>query len=746
MQSVLKLLIYFVLINTYCYGRSNGVRDTACDSMIPEHDHYTSHSSIAPIQVLPHTISITRGQQMKITIQSVAKNYIFKGIFIQARAESLSNQILGSFTSPTDNSLKTMVCGSSNSAIVHADSTLKSNLLLIWKAPTDFRGFIRFRHKLIFVVKRSTDVRMKIFVIFCAILCIKNSFQSPNGAPPSACLNMTPQHGANLPQIESAPISIVSQTGITARSTIIVTIRANENFQFRGFFIQARAQNGEIIGRFLWNDNINLVECDNRIGAGATHMNNSLKSEVQLLWEAPYVSQNLVFNFVVTIVETFDRFWVNHQSSFNVIIVNPQDTTTTEFPGGSTSPNDDNEIDVIFRGCGETKTCFGIPNFCYQGDDCASFMAITYNESNDLFTFELLSKAYQNYIAGGLSLSQSMPDTSVIECVQYPQGMIRAHISWIRGQSVERDQVNQNYVNLTESKFINGRIYCKIERIAVGEVNENGIIFDLTNTKFYLLLASGTNVDQNAIGPHNTNNDVSDIAVLLVEPTNVGTGKTISSLLLMHGSFMIVAWIGLTSTGIVMARYFKSSWQGKQVFGKDIWFVCHVTCMSLTFILTLAGFIIIFIDIGEWRTTPHAVIGCIVFSLSIIQSFGAIFRPGPKDDDRPLFNWFHKAFGSITHLLAVIAIFYAVGLPNAELPQYTMYVLAAFAAFYLFMHIIFNTVDICSNMKKQKRLGAATSKDASFKLIQKTLLGLFVIVIFSFVLGLLLIFNLDFSD
>lgn len=35
---------------------------------------------------------------------------------------------------------------------------------------------------------------------------------------------------------------------------------------------------------------------------------------------------------------------------------------------------------------------------------------------------------------------------------------------------------------------------------------------------------------------------------------------------------MIVSWIGLASLGIVLARYYKSTWVGSSVFGKDLWF------------------------------------------------------------------------------------------------------------------------------------------------------------------------------
>jgi hypothetical protein len=113
--------------------------------MTPEHEGFSPQTSIAPVQLLPHSIAIKSGQQMKISVRSVASNYTFKGLLIQARAEAPSREIFGNFAAPTDNSLKLMVCGGSYSTLVHADPTPKSNLLLVWKAPTNFRGFIRFQ-------------------------------------------------------------------------------------------------------------------------------------------------------------------------------------------------------------------------------------------------------------------------------------------------------------------------------------------------------------------------------------------------------------------------------------------------------------------------------------------------------------------------------------------------------------------------------------------------------------------------
>lgn len=47
-------------------------------------------------------------------------------------------------------------------------------------------------------------------------------------------------------------------------------------------------------------------------------------------------------------------------------------------------------------------------------------------------------------------------------------------------------------------------------------------------------------------------------------------------LLRLHGAFMIGAWIGAAGIGILLARYFKQTWVGSQLCGKDQWFA--VSC------------------------------------------------------------------------------------------------------------------------------------------------------------------------
>lgn len=111
-------------------------------------------------------------------------------------------------------------------------------------------------------------------------------------------------------------------------------------------------------------------------------------------------------------------------------------------------------------------------------------------------------------------------------------------------------------------------IYCQVEREPVTMIN--GITFDLPNQNYFLLLASGTKIRPATVDYHDIVRLSSQQALKLSEVANVA-GKS-KLLLRLHGAFMITAWIGTASIGILLARYFKQTWVGSSSCGKDIWF------------------------------------------------------------------------------------------------------------------------------------------------------------------------------
>lgn len=212
------------------------------------------------------------------------------------------------------------------------------------------------------------------------------------------------------------------------------------------------------------------------------------------------------------------------------------------------------------------------------------------------------------------------------------------------------------------------------------------MLFDLYDQHF-LLIAGGTKLRVGSIGVHNARL-ATPTAVYLTGPTTpLAPAVTTPVLILIHASFMIVAWIGLTSIGIIFARHYKGVWTNERIFGQEVWLICHFTCMALSLLLTIAGVIVIFAEFGEWRHSVHAILGLTVLACVVLQALGGILKPKPGSDNRPVFNSLHLFLGNVTHLLAIITIFFAIPLAAVGLPGWTTYIVIGFVVIYLITNV-----------------------------------------------------------
>lgn len=198
----------------------------------------------------------------------------------------------------------------------------------------------------------------------------------------------------------------------------------------------------------------------------------------------------------------------------------------------------------------------------------------------------------------------------------------------------------------------NGAIYCLVERKSSSVIE--GIQFDLAAQSFFILLATGNEIRNTSVGYHgSTGRVISPRSVLIREGDFVifDVPEDSRLLIILHGSFMTVAWICLTSIGIITARYFKKTFGDVVFMKKDIWFHIHRLCMTLTLILTIAAVTIIWIDVGTWRSSWHSIMGMTTAALCFWQGFMSIFRPAPNDPQRPVFNFMHGTVGKFAHIL-----------------------------------------------------------------------------------------------
>ncbi|XP_063700552.1 putative ferric-chelate reductase 1 homolog isoform X2 [Culicoides brevitarsis] len=552
----------------------------------------------------------------------------------------------------------------------------------------------------------------------------------PSGAPNAVCETLSPRHKENVPQTDPSPFVFkLNSTEVMGGDVVEVTVTSDTPGKtFRGFVAQAREDIAvyEPRGTFILEDGspAKTSKCKNEDDT-VTHISRDDKTAVKFYYKAPNDFAGVV-TITGTILEVFTTFYEKVQSPQITIRNNGQSSSTTEKPSVN---------DTLFDTCGTTKSCFGQPDNCIERNSC-SFATTVAKSPEGNYIFELISfEANAKWVAVALSSSEFMSDTSVMECVKNSNAVsdVKKYDSWMskNPRGVTRQGIVQTTSKLISTRLTAHMFMCNIERPAKTTVNNQ--IFDLDNTEYHLLLASGTDLSDNgdSIGIHNLGAKASDKRLLgdirpFASPSNL--------LYKLHGVFMFTAWLGTSTIGIFFARYFKKQWQGRQFMQKDLWFVGHQASMILTWLLTIVGFILIFVKIGAWSSTknPHPILGLITTILCFIQPLGALFRPAPNAKNRRWFNWIHFVIGNTAHFLGLVSIFFAVSLMKAELPFEMYYIMIAFGVYYAVAHILFSVATEEENLNELKTSGGSSCKNF-------LLLAHVVIVLILTVVGIVLI-------
>ncbi|XP_017120314.1 putative ferric-chelate reductase 1 homolog isoform X1 [Drosophila elegans] len=611
----------------------------------------------------------------------------------------------------------------------------------------------------------------------------------PQGAPETVCDTMLPFHsgGSVLPQNSVSPFSVdTSSSTLGQGQTLRVDLTGvPAGLSFGGYMIQARNRNPphQIVGQFgpARDGTIKLMNCENSVNNSATHSNAGPKQQVLLEWQSPVdFLGEVVFN--ATIAQSYNEFWVGVPSKPVQIVrrdasgpplptlgPNPALGTTRApyVPPGYVAPNNVAAVtaDPIYNGCGQSKNCFGFPDGCVASKTCTSITVVTVR--GDVFEFEIQSGKGTNaaYVAVGLSDDAKMGDDLTTECVP-ENGRVNLYSSLTSASpyAAVRSKVNQNSARLLDASIVDGVIYCRVQRDAVTSVQ--GRNFDLRNGKYHLLVASGSSLKENSVGYHDIGRLPSAQAINLAEVQDLGGSSRL--LVQLHGAFMIAAWIGTTSLGIIFARYFKQTWVGSQSCGKDQWFAWHRLLMVTTWSLTVAAYVLIWVELKRAVWHAHSIIGLITVILCFLQPIGALFRPGPNDKKRPYFNWGHWLGGNLAHILGIVTIFFSVKLPKAELPEWMDWILVSFVVVHVLVHLIFS-IGLCLNhwqvtgMASERHLSQRANTfqmgdishhqqhgmrngmsmerkmDAPYGAMRKGLLGVYSVVLVLFVVVLILL-------
>uniref|UniRef100_A0A096LYE7 Putative ferric-chelate reductase 1 n=1 Tax=Poecilia formosa TaxID=48698 RepID=A0A096LYE7_POEFO len=278
-------------------------------------------------------------------------------------------------------------------------------------------------------------------------------------------------------------------------------------------------------------------------------------------------------------------------------------------------------------GCGSTKLCFSQPTNCdpSTSSNCFFMSARLLTPPESGVQYELSGPA-QGYVAFGWSDDQMMGQDDIYLCGLNSTGAVDVQRAFSVGHTAPTVQPKGAISDIQTSNQ-NGVLACTFTSKNAIFTSSN---FSFTsNQLFYLLLAYGPS-SNGIIMKHQNDYSSSQRMALTSSAVVQRDGK--QQMIRAHGCLMLLAWMTLCPVGMMVARYLRRSSQ-VQMFGKDLWFVIHVSVMSFTVATTIIAFILAFSYLGGWEyfnNGIHPVLGCLVLCLALIQPILALMRCAPQ--------------------------------------------------------------------------------------------------------------------
>ncbi|OCT85250.1 putative ferric-chelate reductase 1 [Xenopus laevis] len=519
---------------------------------------------------------------------------------------------------------------------------------------------------MLYLYTKASKMRCTVFGLLVFCLLINSAQPFGNGKISLACDTMTPVHKTFTTQVSMAPYRVsASSYTFSPGDEITVTLLANSNTTFEGFFLQARSVSGNnMVGNFrVLNSNSQILECGGVMGLAVSHVNTTKKYNITALWTAPDLSDDV--HFRATFVRNFRTFWVGVESPVLSLInhSNPR-MTVPNVPGvyalSTSLPSKKFESEVISRtSCGTDKVCFSVPTDCdpSTSTNCVFMSSSPISPASGGGYHLEISGSSTGYVSIGFSDDMQMGNDDIYNCVMNAAGVIEVQHAYSEGKSRPRVLTPSN-LEVIMMSYRNGIIQCSFISRNISIQNPFQKSSSISSL-YYIFLAQGTS-NNGQIQYHGPSGRFfSSSKIDLLEASNVtSTSSGLDPLIKAHGSLMLIAWMTTGSLGMILARYFKVT--GKQlVLGKAIWFQAHILLMVLTVCATIAAFVLAFVKEKGWsyNLSTHAIIGCIVMSLAFFQPFIALFRPTPQSSRRFIFNWFHFINALVIKVLAVANLF-----------------------------------------------------------------------------------------
>jgi len=662
-----------------------GAPDSACSAMLPGHSH-PPKTGTPPAEMTANATWVAPGRTVNLALTGV-DNTQFKGFVMQARDAANPNNQVGSFIASDE--AKYMTCGRGiHNSLTHRSSAAKDKVTATWLAPSDFSGEVVFVYTFLSdyvtywvkqkgpvvkvseqeeVVEEVEELENAVQNIFEAFDADKETKQIDDNKKVDEVVELTTE---DVPEVK-----VLQDDQETHQHNFLEVLNKKKKVNVN-----------EKTNKEEESERLNFVD-----------------------YPPPQPSQKAEkpFNLAVaedelSPVDTFTPIYISSTTTLRT-------TTTTTTPKPEPVPIVDGVLqhtdpqDDIYIGCNSTKACFGIPDNCVASGKCVAVVAYYPNKLK--YEFEMKAKS-PGYVSLGFSRDAKMGEDLTTNCMLQANGSVDISNGYNYGKRWNKaPQGSRREDGITERKNSgrrDGWIHCSWTRNRSVVVERE--IWDMEKDKYFLMLAVGHMYDSE-LQMHSTK----AISALPLGLGEVGLVQAKSRLyIILHGSFMIVAWIFAASLGIMISRYFKQTWTDKKMFGLDQWFIWHRTLMILVWALSIIALVLIVVDVDGITptifTNPHAIMGFVTVGLAFLQPFLALLRCNPMHPHRWIFNWLHWFIGNFAQILAMLCLFFAVDLEKAQLPRpETDFLLIGFVAFHFVAHLFMSCLNCVSDSKAVKQ-------------------------------------------
>lgn len=736
-------IIFLCLFATSTKGSSTGAPDAACTQMTP------LHGALPQTDDLPATLSLStdtykEDSSIEFTIKPNS-GVRFMGILAQMRkANSSAYELEGSFE--TGNFFRTACANQNNAALTHTRRLNDlTELKFTWKAPSSNKGSLQLWYTLVlnktvfWIQQKSKEITYdplttqpppqdEINLSECGKS--KSCYRVPrNCIKESDCdyvLTWQPENNESIINFEiSARVSSEKSWTAVAFSKDLnmgddSVIDCFENTT-NSDFVQVQASWNEGRTNQVLNDKFMGLVKDSISGV---KVNDRLRCRFQRYTVVPKSDTNMIYDLNVEYYVFLGKGNVNSLGEKEQHRVIPEKSSTkllmTEIRNETDiNPTTDPSEAIDTRGCGSQKGCYRDPEGCEE-NVCTYLLTWKPNSDKTKIEFEISANDNNlktDWTSVAFSNDQSMGDDSVIDCsYNSDEVSVSVQSSWnlkAKSNEVLRNKLLGLESNTLSGSKANGRLRCRFTRsVAVSGDPEADRVFDLSK-EYYIFLGKGPSV-RGVKSQHELIPAISPKKLLLTEISDI-SGLAKFPLVKTHGILMMIAWAFFANIGLILPRYFKLCWNRYQLFQQKIWFQIHRLCMITVVLCTIAGFIVIFIEVKGFSkgTKPvvHAALGVASTGLCILNPIMAVFRPPPQHPRRPIFNWLHFFAGETAHILTVPMVYLAFQFGKVNAPSWLKWVYTAIVTLHIFVEmllLIFKHVKIPTST-----VAPANEKDSS---------------------------------